>query len=54
MIAVFALWLPIPEAGIRVSDLEHRLADALSGRPLRWAVTACEADRLLIEGAVIR
>jgi hypothetical protein len=53
VIDAFALWIPA-EHGIRAADLENRLADLLSGRPLRWAITACHEGRFLVEGAVIR
>lgn len=54
MIETFSLWLPAPAASPRAADLESLLAEALDGRPLRWAVTACGPGRWLIEGAVIR
>lgn len=54
MVHTFSLWLPMPEAGLRAADLERLLAETLAGRPLRWAITACEGHRILIEGAVLR
>lgn len=54
MIAAFTLWLAAPERGLKASDLERALADALGGRPLRWAITAIKDGRYLVEGAVIR
>lgn len=54
MIAAFTLWLPAPERGLKASDLETTLAEQLGGKPLRWAITACEDGRFLVEGAVIR
>ena len=54
MIDAFTLWIPAPEHGLKASDLERTLAESLSGRPLRWAITACEDGRFLVEGAVLR
>lgn len=53
VIVAFSLWIPV-EHGIRAADLEKKLADLLSGRPLRWAITACREGRFLVEGAVLR
>ena len=54
MIAAFTLWLAAPERGLKASDLESTLTGMLGGKPLRWAITACEDGRFLVEGAVIR
>ena len=54
MIDAFTLWIAAPERGLKASELERTLAEALSGRPLRWAITACEDERFLVEGAVLR
>lgn len=54
MVQAFVLWVPVPSAGIRASELDRLLAETLAGRPLRWAITACQPGRLLVEGAVIR
>jgi hypothetical protein len=54
VIHAFALWVPAPSSGFRASELENHLAEALDGRPLRWAITACQDGRFLVEGAVIR
>jgi hypothetical protein len=53
VIDAFALWIPA-EHGIRAADLEKSLANLLAGHPLRWAITACQDGRFLVEGAVIR
>ena len=54
VVQAFVLWVPVPSAGIRASELDRLLAETLAGRPLRWAITACQPGRLLVEGAVIR
>lgn len=54
MVQTFALWIPAPSEGIRASELEISLAEALQGRPLRWAILEAREGRLLVEGAVIR
>ena len=52
MVRAFALWIPAPADGIRPHDLERHLSEALQGHPLRWAITAVQDGRLLVEGAV--
>ena len=54
MITSFTLWLATPEGGLTASGLESTLSEALQGSPLRWAITATDDGRILVEGAVIR
>ncbi|MBO9540950.1 hypothetical protein J7643_10205 [bacterium] len=51
MIRHHALWLERSAGLLDPHRLEREIAQALGAEPLRWAIVAVEAERLLVEVA---